>query len=230
MSIATTTANPRLRDCERMLRAVCPVLAEQPLYLVDHRTAPELEIPECIGGWAGWRAPFAVQPFVDWQGPGFATVLRLESIHPDDLTAVVLHELCHWLPMAFLVDMASRVDDFHGAGEAGRATDFAGMLPERQPKPWEGHGPDFVRLFLHATWRASQAGFRIHTGAGFDWFRYRVPMLKRWKQVLGDEPQRLRGLALQDIAAEPAPAAYRQFSDHWLTEAEARFTGANTWD
>lgn len=217
-----------------MLRSICPVLAEQPVYLVDHRTAPELNIPRGVLAWAGWKAPYAVRPFVNWQGAGFATVLRMDRIHPDDLTALVLHELCHWLPLAALVARADRHEGFQQtaaeAGETSRAADLTAGLPENLPRPWSGHGPEFVRLYLHATWRASRAGFPIRQRAAYDWWMYRTAPLRVWQRLLRGEPHRLRGLALQDVAAEAAPAAYTEFSDRWLTEADARLTGANTWD
>jgi hypothetical protein len=169
-----------------------------------------------------------------WRGPGFCTILRPERFWDfTNLAATAIHEYLHDVQLRRLRAAALTLLTCRGETQTQSLT----LAPTQarvllyepmtsQPadhRPWSGHGGDFTRLVIHASYRANCRGWPMDDFQIFHSTRYRLSALRGYSRLLGDEPQRLDGLSLTQVAALPAPPEFLEFAEHDIQVAERRW-------
>lgn len=158
-----------------------------------------------------------------WKGPGFACIIDdKKAVDESDLLDFAIHEYAHGL-----INPPGPVE---AARSALGPTAFERILStpreDTSPlcRPWDQHGADFVRLCVHLVYRTyTRTPFRPWRSLVFNGEAYCLPGYFSWSSALGDEPQRLVNLSMEDVAAMAPPASYSDFSTQALADAERAF-------
>lgn len=85
--------------------------------------------------------------------------------------------------------------------------------------PWEGHGPQFVRVCRHLQWRAIEAGhLALPEMLTFAGSVYGLSSAQHYTATMANEPQNRRGESIRSIAASPLPPAMAAlYGADWLS-------------
>jgi hypothetical protein len=147
----------------------------------------------------------------EWQGPGFAAVVSIDTICAADLIGVVLHEYSHFVASTVrvepLVHAMGRSQYEAVLSQPGNGGGHP-TSPDRRQE--QHHGPAYIRLAIHAECRARRAGCLCRV---VDPTCYDLPPWWQWARALGDEPEQLAAWGLADVAKHESPDSYRIFSE-----------------
>lgn len=89
-------------------------------------------------------------------------------------------------------------------------------------KPFAGHEAGFIRVALHLRHRADLAGTLVPMFYCCAGTHYGLSHPNRYREALGDEPDRLAGLNIRDIIATPYPEAFWRL---WTTDVARWHSG-----
>jgi hypothetical protein len=217
---------------EAFCRRLAPLdLGDTPIYIVL-----QTRVPAEFGGTAdcdGFTTPSLDLYMKDvigpaWRGRGACMVINdldfTETMDPADiesaLTGVALHELAH------ILERPAPYRDRQGADPARIQFEAlclgASVAHEQMPAtqlavtpPYEGHGHRFIRAALHLRYRAEVAGMLVPMFFFCAGTYYGLSHPNRYREALGDEPDRLAGLSIREILATPYPKAFWRL---WTTD------------
>lgn len=223
------------REIERTCRAVAPAdLAGRPLYVVFASQLATETAGDHLYGCTLHSLHLIARPHLDaWEGRGPAFMVNDRAIFADAATlnagrptptsvdfvatcrAIAMHEFAHLLergchrgPAPAPAVLREIRDVFCSASE-GRDATAAEPLPVAIDRD---HGPAWIRLAIHATWRANRhagghgcfASYEDVTGnAG----RGLSPTWD-YREALAGEPERMAAASFAEILAAPAPDAF----------------------
>lgn len=221
--------------CQQLLADVDPHCT-LPRYLLDSSEAGgRVRVAGRAKTWGRYSS--ILREFIsDWSGPGFCALFNVGRMRNwSEIESVCIHEYGH-----FIGQHASdvRLLKVINGGQSAECRAFVSELeswsepepsavspgvPESDsvPRPWDTHGADFVRPFLHLIERANCAGWGL--SAEDAWCGYGLSPLRLYRAALGDEPKRLAGLPMSEVVATEAPASFVQFAESDLSRAESRF-------
>lgn len=204
------------REAEDLGRLLAPLdLAGVPLHVLSDDRLPEHLRCGCDCG--GYTSPLL------WAEVGLppsacivaaADALARTAPSAEEFRLAVLevtvHELGHILSFSspFRVPAAGIEATLRCLGEPpGPDFDrFAAADARRTVKPWADHGAEFVRIVLHLQHRARRLGVPVcPIAAGAD---YGLSSLDRYREALGNEPERFARLAFSEIKRLPPPRAF----------------------
>lgn len=201
---ARDNATMNLESLRRLAHVVATELDQADLRVLRHRDGwPEITdaTAYCVQG-----HHLAIRDHLrsvgTWRGVWPACVVFID----EPTVGILLHEIAHLLPA-----VAAKPDTLGEATPKLAALQAATVAAINSVGrvPWHGHGPDFIRRFLHLMYRARLAGAQVllddlHIGG---WF-YDLSPARSYRDALGDEPERLRGLSFAEIEAEPPPPEF----------------------
>jgi hypothetical protein len=208
---------------ESLCRQVAPCdLGDAPLYIL-----PQTGVPANCGGRStadGFTAPSLDLYLRDvigpaWRGRGPCMVVNdidLSDGQPDPIDiesafcGIVLHELAHILlrPAPFKprpdAEPAKIAFESLVVGHAVATEPPA----DAQVEPFAGHEADFIRVALHLRHRADLAGTLVPMFYYCAGTFYGLSHPNRYREALGDEPDRMAGLSIREILATPCPETF----------------------
>jgi hypothetical protein len=139
----------------------------------------------------------------------------------NDFFSVVVHELANILERPRRIEPAPNPDAGYLQFEAlclGHSV-AREMTETEEAFAFVGHGKNFLRIVLHLQYRAQQAGIWL---TPFRLCGYRIFDLShanRYREALGDEPQRMTRASFQEILAIPEPSRFLRL---WTDDLEHR--------
>lgn len=155
--------------------------------------------------------------------PGLCMVVDRDQCKDDWGTeAIALHEAAHHLSDQRPVRSRHRS---LGPAIVRDALQSMETLPPpvQRPRPWAQHEARFVRMLCHLMYRARRLGSYAQFHDAFQCGHYLLPSGDEWNDALGDEPQQLCGLHLDEVATFTPPIAYQQFAKQALADAEREY-------
>jgi hypothetical protein len=146
-----------------------------------------------------------------WRGRGAAFLFREKPASCDDPTflGLVLHEAGHHA-MAVYRKTFRYEDDYSQA-----------LARCNAGKPYNAHGDDWLRAFLHLQGRAAKAGYKPEV-AGCLRVDSWLPPIGAAFSALRDEINASVGRPLIRVLGEKAPPAYQKLWDAWTLEQLTR--------
>ena len=204
-----------------LVRHIAPEFKLHNLYLLDAADLQRLE-PDtsCMAYVETSIVPPDIrdhlQAIGEWEGQGSAIVVCTDNIRRDcnnfrvAFLTVMLHEICHLLPLSIAVP----VDVDPTPQERKQAAE---VHHEFITKPVcnlvaADHGDRFARIACHVLFRALAIGFVAPAHQMFAGYTYGLSHPHDYYEALGGEPFRMSGELFSTIARTPPP---RAFIDLW---------------
>lgn len=145
-----------------------------------------------------------------WRGWLPSLVVVEETDDLETFLGLLLHELAHALPFVELEDIEPTAADRAMQDLVALCWQTFDPYEAFAIEPWLGHEWQFIRRCLHLIHRAGLVGAEIPLPAVFDAGRYGLSGLWRYRNALGDEPQRMTEATFAEIEATPSPEEFTQ--------------------
>lgn len=159
----------------------------------------------------------------------FAPIIR-DGLNHRANVSTVLHEAAHYVDfLPFVKRIESRSPGIAKEFSTKSVGESLFTADRLSPKPWQGHDGKYLRLLSHIVWRLQhQCDWPGELADCYDAELYLLSPAEDYAVALGDEPERLAGLSLAEVAETPWPNAYKEFAEADLEHAKETFYGCQS--
>ena len=212
---------------KRLIRAVDPAYTDPVYFLTPSEAGRELDRGTVALHWT--FASLDLRPRLEqlgmWQGRhGFCAIVNAESAPSlERLRGVILHEYVHDCETRNGRNRMAKLATEHELTLDQLLEGRPEAKSEDLPRPWLDHGTPFIRLSIHAGFRARAAGIPVEDYRIFNSLYYLLADVQYYRTALSDEPERFAGLPLAEVLAITPPESFIKYAAEDVAFAEERW-------